>query len=53
MAQQGYDPKPLLTIKPDPSPVTYHWKKPYDPIYVPHPTDSGLRWDLVEWTDNP
>ncbi|HUT95194.1 MAG TPA: hypothetical protein VMY37_37420 [Thermoguttaceae bacterium] len=59
MAQREYDPKPLVTFKPDPSPVSYHWKKPYDPIYVPHPDDHPpghpddkfLRWDLVEWTD--
>lgn len=51
MAYRGCDPKPLLTIKPDPSPVTYHWIRPDDPIYVPHPDDDGLRWDLVEWTD--
>jgi len=52
MANRGYDPKPLVTFKGDPSPVTYHWKNPYDPIYVPHPDDDGLRWDLVEWTDS-
>ena len=59
MGQRGYDPRPMITFKPDPGPVTYHWKKPYDPIYVPdpddapHPDDAGLRWDLVEWTDSP
>lgn len=51
MADRGYDPRPRLTIGPDPSDVAYHWKKPYDPIYVPHPDDDGLRWDLLEWTD--
>jgi hypothetical protein len=53
MGTRGYDPRPLITFKPDPGPVTYHWKKPYDPIYVPHPDDDGLRWNLVEWTDRP
>ena len=53
MGMRGYDPRPRITFKPDPGPVTYHWKKTSDPIYVPHPDDSGLRWDLVEWTDSP
>ncbi|OHB81054.1 MAG: hypothetical protein A2V98_23445 [Planctomycetes bacterium RBG_16_64_12] len=52
MARKGYNPKPLVTIKPDASPIAYHWKKPYDPVYVPHPVDGGLRWDLLEWTDS-
>jgi len=51
MGMRGYAPKPLVTFKPDPEPVTYHWKNPYDPIYVPHPDDDGLRWELLEWTD--
>ncbi|MFH1919678.1 MAG: hypothetical protein ABIP48_07345 [Planctomycetota bacterium] len=49
---QGYNPQPLITIKPDASPIAYHWKKPYDPVYVPHPDDDGLRWDLLVWTDS-
>ena len=61
MADYGRDPKPLLTVTPDSTPVQYHWKNPYDPIYVPHPDDAteldpeypGLRWDLLQWTDNP
>jgi len=52
MGHQGYDPAPLLTVRPDANPVAYHWKDPYDPIYVPHPDDDGLRWDLIEWTDS-
>jgi len=51
MGMRGYHPKPLVTFQPDPDPVTYHWKNRYDPIYVPHPDDDGLRWDLLEWTD--
>ena len=53
MGMRGYDPRPRITFKPDPGLVTYHWKKTYDPIYVPHPDDAGLRWDLVEWSDSP
>ncbi len=45
--------KPLLTIKPESSAVTYHWQDWSQPVYVPHPNDGGLRWDLVDWKDNP
>jgi hypothetical protein len=53
MGQQGRDPKPLLTIKPDSGPISYHWHYPGNRIYEPHPDDDGLRWDLREWTENP
>ncbi len=64
MGTKGYDPKPLLIVKPDPPdppPPTYHWKNPYNYVYVPHPDDAsplnpdspGLRWEVVEWNDNP
>ena len=53
MGNQGRNPIPLLTIAPDATPVAYHWKKPYNLIYVPHPDDDGLRWDLLKWTENP
>jgi hypothetical protein len=49
----GLDPNPRLTIQPDPATTRYHWKNWYDPVYVPHPDDDGLRWDLLEWTENP
>ncbi|MEE8452852.1 MAG: hypothetical protein V3R99_13085 [Thermoguttaceae bacterium] len=45
---------PRLTIRPDLiTPVRYHWKNRDDPIYVPHPDDDGLRWELLQWTENP
>ena len=53
MGYRGRDPQPLLTVKPDPAPVRYHWHDPQYPVYVPHPDDDGLRWDLLEWTENP
>ena len=49
----GFNPQPQLTIKPDATPVRYHWHNPGDPIYVPHGDDDGLRWDLLSWTENP
>ena len=55
MQDQDCNPVPLVTIKPDPSasPILYHWHNWYDPVYVRHPDDAGLRWDLVRWTENP
>jgi hypothetical protein len=53
MAQWGRQPKPLLTAAPDSTEITYHWGKTGGFVYVAHPDDPGLRWDLLEWTDNP
>ena len=47
------EPEPQLTIKPDPKSPSYHWQDWSQPVYVPHPNDVGLVWDLLEWTDNP
>jgi len=46
-------PQPRLVIKPDAATVRYHWHNSGDPIYTPHPDDDGLRWDLLEWTEDP
>jgi hypothetical protein len=43
---------PNLTIVPETTPVTYHWKTATNTIYVPNPSDPGLRWTVVRWTDN-
>lgn len=52
-AAAGLEPEPQLVVVPDTTPVRYHWKNPDDPIYVPHPDDEGLRWELLEWDENP
>jgi type II secretory pathway pseudopilin PulG len=44
---------PRIRIKPPTTAVTHHWKNATDPIYVPHSADSGLRWDILEWTEIP
>jgi hypothetical protein len=49
----GLDPKPEVGISPEPDPVRYHWRNANNPVYVPHPDDEGLRWDLLEWSENP
>ena len=44
---------PVLTLQPKSIPVSYHWHDWSEPIFVPHPDDGGLRWDLIKWTDSP
>jgi hypothetical protein len=46
-------PEPLITIAPDAEAPSYHWQDWDQPVYVPHPDDEGLVWDLVDWADNP
>ncbi len=43
-----YDPKP--TIRP-PTNVRYHWHDWNQPLFIPHPDDEGLVWDLVRWRE--
>jgi hypothetical protein len=50
---RGLKVKPLLTVRRESSAVTYHWPDWSQPIYLPHPNDGGLRWDLVQWKDVP
>ena len=49
----GLKPQPRIVIRPDADEIRYHWQNTNDPIYVPHPDDGGLRWELPDWTDNP
>ncbi len=46
----GFDIEPRLTFVPHDRPVRYHYYNPNKPIYVPHPDDEGLRWNVVRWT---
>ncbi|NUQ64251.1 MAG: hypothetical protein HUU20_17415 [Pirellulales bacterium] len=57
----GLDPEPRMVIRPDDKEILYHWQNANNPIYVPHPDDAsplepgkpGLRWELLDWVDNP
>ena len=51
-SDQALDVEPRLRIKPAEQPVTYHWQDWANPLFVPHPSDGALRWELVEWTDD-
>jgi hypothetical protein len=52
-AKVGLKAKPLLTIKPQDDSVSYHWQDWTQPIFVPHPLDPGLRWNLIDLRDDP
>ena len=52
MSRLGRKYTPTLGIKPDPVPHQNHWFQIDTPIYVPDPSDPGLRWDLVSWSDS-
>ncbi len=53
------DPTPRVIIKPSATATRYHWQtwmnsqNAENPIFVPASGDLGLRWDLLEWTENP
>jgi len=48
---QGLRIQPLLTVRPESSPVRYYIPQPSKSmvIYSAHPADDGLRWELLSW----
>jgi hypothetical protein len=50
--QRHFAVEPKIRIKPAANPVSYHWHDWDSPLFVPADGDAGLRWDLIEWTDN-
>ncbi len=49
----GFDLEPRLAFVQGTRPIRYHYYNPNQPIYVSHPDDEGLRWNVVRWTMNP
>lgn len=48
----GLNPNPTLTITPNTTVLTYQWQDlTAGPIYIINPSDTGLRWTLVSWTE--
>ena len=44
---------PKMTIAPDTTAYNNHWfDMTAGPVFVVNSTDTGLRWDLVDWRDN-
>ena len=44
---------PTVTLKPETSVPVYHWQNGSNPIFVKHTSDPGLRWDVLNWKENP
>jgi hypothetical protein len=53
MGNQGRNPAPKFVFAPESPAVAYHWANSYDPIFIANPSDGGLCWDLLVWTENP
>lgn len=51
--EHGLDYEPKITIQPASATVTNHWHDWSQPLFVAHPDDGGLRWDVIRWVDNP
>jgi len=50
----GLNPEPQITIVAEETEADDRWPDFSQPIYVPGSADDdGLRWDLIEWTENP
>ena len=53
LRSRNLPPEPLTVIKSASTPVSYHWHNWTSPLYLPHANDSGLRWNLIDWQENP
>jgi len=42
----------VVRITPDTAGPAYHGHDWSGPLFVAHPNDTGLVWDLIQWTDN-
>jgi hypothetical protein len=51
--RRGMTYTPRLTIQPETSGVIDHWHTWGQPVYQPGTGDAGLKWDVVDWVDNP
>jgi hypothetical protein len=46
------DSNPQFHVRPAADSVQYHWHDWSKPLFIVHPDEDGLRWDLTEWRDN-
>ena len=46
---RGLDPQPQIVIKPAGANDRYHWQDWSQPVFVAHPSDTGLLWSIVRW----
>jgi len=52
-SQMGLDSTPRFLARPATGSPKYYWHDWSEPLFIAHPHDQGLRWDLVEWDDSP
>jgi hypothetical protein len=52
-SRRGMNYEPLLTVKPAAAEIVHYWHNFSQPLYVAHPDDPGLQWNLIDWADNP
>lgn len=52
LSVDALDPVPKLIIKASTDTIRYHWHSPQNTIYVANADDGGLRWDLLDWSEN-
>ncbi|MFZ5828698.1 MAG: hypothetical protein ACOY3P_01355 [Planctomycetota bacterium] len=50
---RGLDYRPRIKLSPPATAVRYHWHNPDQPVFVPHPSDGGLRFELLDWSEIP
>jgi hypothetical protein len=44
----GLKAQPQIVLRPPQSGETFHWHNWSQPVYVAHPSDGGLRWEVVQ-----
>lgn len=52
LSANGLSSVPKLTIKPESTAVQYVWKNADNQVYMPHSSDPGLRWSVVDYNDH-
>lgn len=45
------DPAPKVVLGPRGAAVRRPWPADGEAVYVPHPDDDGLRWEVIRWQD--
>ena len=52
-SNRGLHPAPKLIVRPPQSGETFHWHDWTQPVFVAHPSDGGLRWELLDLRELP
>lgn len=47
-ATNSLNPQSQIVIRPPQAGESFHWPNWSQPIFVPHPSDGGLRWELLD-----